>query len=237
MNRAASNVEWRAYGKLDYGASRDFDSGRREWAMLRDHLRQYGLDVHDHAVEIGCGEGRLTQALAQDFLFVDALDISESRLDRAKQNVNAANVNWRLIDGPPLPLNSDSVHLIISTHVIQHIHDQDTVIGYFTESHRLLRTGGVLLMHIPVVGAHGSTGRLGEVLKRTCKDAAKAVVLGITRGLMRLGVQKLPWKIDFYRWYNYPWLCSTLQEVGFADVEIRILPWSGGHSYVLARRR
>ncbi|HTT65161.1 MAG TPA: hypothetical protein VMG35_25095 [Bryobacteraceae bacterium] len=53
---------------------------------------------------------------------------------------------------------------------------------------------------------------------------------------MRAGIEQLPWKIDYYRWYDYPWLRATLEHIGFEDVEIRLLPWSGGHSYVLARR-
>jgi hypothetical protein len=133
-------------------------------------------------------------------------------------------------------VQSGSADLVISTHVIQHIDDLRVVQAYFAESSRVLQSGGVLLMHIPVPGAHGSTGRLGEVLRRTTKEWAKAAVLLTTRALMRAGVAKLPWKVDFYRWYDYPSLRATLEGIGFSDVEIRLLPWAGGHSYVFARR-
>ena len=107
---------------------------------------------------------------------------------------------------------------------------------YYRAARHTLRPGGVLLMHVPVAGAHGSTGHLGDVLRRTPKQWVKAAALPLTRALMRAGMERLPWKIDFYRWYDYPWLCATLERIGFTEVEIRLLPWSGGHSYVLARR-
>jgi ubiquinone/menaquinone biosynthesis C-methylase UbiE len=236
MQQSQSNIEWRAYGKADYGASHDLGLGVLEWAILRGQLRQYGLQSYGRAVELGCGNGRLTHSIAQEFGSVEALDVSAERLDRARQNVGLCNINWRLVNGPPMPAESASADLVISTHVIQHIQDLSVVEGYFSESFRVLRPGGVLLMHIPVPGAHGSTGRLWEILRRTAKERVKAVVLPLTRSLMRAGVKRLPWKIDFYRWFDYPWLHTTLERVGFTEVELRLLPWSGGHSYVLARR-
>jgi ubiquinone/menaquinone biosynthesis C-methylase UbiE len=236
MKQPSSNVEWRAYGKADYGASHDVALGVREWAILRRQLRQYGLEGYCKAVELGCGDGRLTLSIAREFKAVEALDISKERLARARQQVDLRNIEWRLIDGPPIPAESATADLVISTHVIQHIANLAVVKEYFAESFRVLRPGGVLLMHVPVAGAHGSTGHLGDVLRRTPKQWVKAAALPLTRALMRAGMERLPWKIDFYRWYDYPWLCATLERIGFTEVEIRLLPWSGGHSYVLARR-
>lgn len=236
MKQASSNIEWRAYGKADYGASHDTALGVREWSILRGQLLQYGLGGHSKAVELGCGNGRLTNSIAREFEAVEALDVSKERLARARQNVDLRNINWRLIDGPPMPAESATADLVISTHVIQHIASVAVVKEYFAESFRVLRPGGVLLMHIPVAGAHGSTGLLGDVLKRTPKQCVKAAVLPLTRVLMRAGIMHLPWKIDFYRWYDYPWLRTTLEGVGFSEVEVRLLSWAGGHSYVLARR-
>jgi ubiquinone/menaquinone biosynthesis C-methylase UbiE len=236
MHQSPSNIEWRAYGKSDYGASDDLALGVREWAILRRQLRQYGLDSYLKAVELGCGNGRLTHSIALQFKAVEALDVSQERLARARQRVDLRNINWCLIDGPPMPAESASADLVVSTHVIQHIANLAVVKEYFAESFRVLRPGGVLLMHIPVAGAHGSTGHLGDVLRRAPKQWVKAVALPLTRALMRAGIERLPWKIDFYRWYDYPWLHATLEGIGFTEVEIRLLPWAGGHSYVLARR-
>ncbi|MGO4883540.1 MAG: class I SAM-dependent methyltransferase [Bryobacteraceae bacterium] len=236
FKQVASNIEWRAYGKVDYGASHDFEQGAREWRILRDQLRQYGLDGRVKAVELGCGNGRLTNSIAREFQVVEALDVSAERLARAQKQIGLRNIEWHLIDGPPIPAESATVDLVVSTHVIQHIAKLSVVTDYFAESFRVLRPGGVLLMHIPVAGAHGATGQLGEVLRRTVKQWVKSAALPVTRTLMRVGFERLPWKIDFYRWYDYPWLRSTLEGLGFTEVEVRLISWSGGHSYVFARR-
>jgi len=236
VKQSPSNIEWQAYGRADYGASHDLNMGAQEWAVLRSQLRQYGLDGYGAAVELGCGNGRLTNSVAREFRTVMALDISAERLARAQRNVGLENIDWRLVDGPPIPAAVGCADLVISTHVIQHIADLAVVEAYFAESFRVLRPGGVLLMHIPIPGAHGSTGRLGEVLRRTLKEGIKAAVLRVTRVLMQAGIRDLPWRIDFYRWYDYPWLRATLERIGFTGVEVRLLTWSGGHSYVFARR-
>jgi SAM-dependent methyltransferase len=236
VKQSPSNIEWRAYGRIDYGASHDLEMGAQEWALLRKQLGQYGLDGYGTAVELGCGNGRLTNSVARDFRIVLALDISEERLARARRNVGLQNVDWCLVDGPPIPVRAVCADLVISTHVMQHIADLAVVKAYFVESFRVLRPGGVLLMHIPVPGAHGSTGRLGEVLRRTAKQGIKAAVLRVTRILVQGGIRDLPWKIDFYRWYDFPWLRATLEHIGFTGVEVRLLTWAGDHSYVFARR-
>lgn len=155
------------------------------------------MDSYSKAVELGCGNGRLTNSIAREFEAVEALDVSKERLTRARQNVGLRNIDWRLIEGPPMPIESATAELVISTHVI---------------------------------------GHLGDILRRAPKKWVKAVVLPITRALMRAGIERLPWKIDFYRMYDYPWLRGTLEGVGFTEVEVRLLPWAGGHSYAFARR-
>jgi hypothetical protein len=100
---------------------------------------------------------------------------------------------------------------------------------------RLLRSRGIALIHVPVIGAHGMTGKFSEVALRRGKEFVKEVALAIRRGLMRAGVRRLPWKIDQSRVFNFIWLSATLRSCGFSPVELCILPWAGGHSYVFAR--
>jgi SAM-dependent methyltransferase len=112
MQISSSNIEWRAYGKIDYGASDDLGRGAHEWAMLRDHLEQYKLPGYTRAVEIGCGNGRLTRSIARDFQAVEALDVSEERLARARGKVNLDNVYWHLVDEPRIPAKGGSADLV-----------------------------------------------------------------------------------------------------------------------------
>jgi SAM-dependent methyltransferase len=233
---AASNVEWKTYGDLDYGASHDYARGLQEWALLREHLRQYGLAGHDAALEVGCGGGRLTNAVAQDFATVHACDVAPARLEQVRQIPNAAKVVTHLLTSPILPVEAATVDLCFSTHVMQHISDARVVDRYFAECFRVLRPGGVACIHVPVIGAHHFTGTLGETLKWYGKNAVKAAVLPVTRLLMRGGVKRLPWRIDYYRRFSYAQLLPYLKSLGFADVQLRILDWDDVHSYVFARK-
>jgi ubiquinone/menaquinone biosynthesis C-methylase UbiE len=235
MKASRSDIEWQVYGQLDYGASHDLSGGLEEWALLKRHLQHYGLTRPRTCVELGCGAGRLTAALARDFATVHALDISPERLAEARNAVGSVNVSFHQLREPMISLPDQVCDLCISTHVLQHIADAGVIEMYLAEMRRVLRPGGCLLAHVPIIGAHGMTGDLREVMRRQAKEIVKAAVLGVTRQLLRMGVHRLPWKIDQYRVFSFVKLSARLGKLGFQDIELRILPWSGGHGYVFAK--
>jgi SAM-dependent methyltransferase len=232
---SASDIEWQTYGELDYGASHDLSLGFEEWSMLKEHLQQVGPDRMRLCVELGCGAGRLTNALAGDFDVVHALDVSPHRLAAASRVPNSKNVTFHSLDKPIIPLADGTCDLCISTHVLQHVSDIQVIENYLREMRRVLRPGAFALIHTPVIGAHGMTGNLNEVILRRGKEVVKEAVLAITRGLMRSGIRRLPWKIDQYHVFSFVQLDAALGRYGFSPVELRILPWAGGHRYVFAR--
>jgi SAM-dependent methyltransferase len=236
MSKASkSNIEWQVYGELDYGASHDLPAGLEEWSLLRDHLKQYGLDRMTTCMELGCGAGRLTNALAQDFDIVHALDVSDERITQAHTIPNSSKVSFHLVVGPSIPLPDAVCDLCISTHVLQHISDMQVIEAYLREMYRVLRPDGYILLHVPVIGAHGMTGSLAEVIRRRGKEFLKEGVLALTRKLMHMGFHHLPWKIDRYEVFSFVQLDSFLRRLGFVGVELRILPWAEGHAYVFGK--
>jgi SAM-dependent methyltransferase len=235
MKASGSDIEWQAYAELDYGASHDLSAGLEEWSMLKSHLQQIGLKRMHTCVELGCGAGRLTNALAQDFTVVHALDVSPHRLAMARKVPNSSNVVFHLLEKPIIPLADKTCDLCVSTHVLQHVSDLRVVENYLSEICRILRPMAFAVIHVPVIGAHGMTGNLSEVMLRRGKEVAKQAVLAATRRLMRIGFRRLPWKIDQYRVFSFVILDGVFRQCGFSSVELRILPWDGGHSYVFAR--
>ena len=76
--------------------------GERE---LRDFLAAAGVTVRqdDVVLDLGCGPGRLTRALARRAAHVIALDVSRELLRRAQEGGEPLNnVTWLLGDGETL---------------------------------------------------------------------------------------------------------------------------------------
>jgi SAM-dependent methyltransferase len=102
------------------------------------------LEPTDVVVDIGCGIGRLTRALAARAAEVLALDVSSEMLARAQQlNAHLGNVRWLHSDGTTLaPIADSSVDACFSHVVFNHIPDPAITLGYVREMGRVLRPGG-----------------------------------------------------------------------------------------------
>lgn len=109
-------------------------------------LGDLGIELtgEENVVEIGCGVGRLTRALARRVRSVDALDISDTMLAHARQyNAELHNVEWLHGDGRTLaPLPDGAYDACISFVVFQHLPNPELTYGYVREIGRVLAPGG-----------------------------------------------------------------------------------------------
>lgn len=120
------------------------------WAGGEDTVAQFlsVLDIEvgreDTVVDIGCGLGRLSRALAARAGRVIGLDVSAEMVARARElNAGVANVEFAQGDGTTLrPLGDASVDGCFSHVVFQHIPDPAVTLGYVREMGRVLRPGG-----------------------------------------------------------------------------------------------
>jgi SAM-dependent methyltransferase len=96
-------------------------------------------------VEIGCGAGRLTKALAAIFGEVHAIDVSPEMIRLAGEKVGALpNVRLYVNNGADLSaLPSSSFHFAFSFLVFQHIPEQLIIESYVREVHRVLVPGAL----------------------------------------------------------------------------------------------
>jgi len=96
-------------------------------------------------LEIGCGAGRITRALANMFGEVHAVDISGEMIDRAtaalKDRPNAHVYQNNGIDLSPIP--SQPFDFAFSLYVFQHIPSYEIIESYIAEVSRLLRPGAL----------------------------------------------------------------------------------------------
>lgn len=128
-----------------------FASGSREIEQVLAKLAR--LDVvrrRDSALDFGCGVGRLSQALAQHFDKVVAVDISQAMLDEARaQHHEIANIEFLHNPTPRLgAIANASIDLVYSNIVLQHMPAQRQI-GFIEEFCRVLRPGGVAVFQTP----------------------------------------------------------------------------------------
>ena len=150
--RARENPWFFISNVLDYSApdlEKFWASGERDLEAILGKL-EAELDPSAHVVEIGCGAGRMTRAIARRAAHVTAVDVSPRMLEIAReQNDSPENVEWLLGDGESLAGIADaSADVCISHIVFQHIPDPQVTLAYVREMGRVLRPGGFALFQI-----------------------------------------------------------------------------------------
>jgi len=119
-------------------------------AEIDETVECYGhlIDNWHRALDFGCGLGRGTQALAEYFDRVDGCDVSPEMVERARAfNAHGKAVEYR-VSAERLPYPDRVFDFVYSRIVLQHIPD-DLKEGYVGEFLRLLKRGGLAVIHIP----------------------------------------------------------------------------------------
>jgi SAM-dependent methyltransferase len=115
-------------------------------------------------VEVGCGPGRMTGALAERFDRVVALDVSPAMLEQARAHVTAANVTFLAVPGDRLEgVGDGSADAVVCYLVLQHLPSGDVVRAYLREFARVLAPRGEAYVQVPVL--QGAAGRLQRALR------------------------------------------------------------------------
>jgi cyclopropane fatty-acyl-phospholipid synthase-like methyltransferase len=152
-------------GQAEWSDAEFYESG--ELTLREDVLNDLtnicqGKDPRSMSVlEIGCGAGRVTRALAGFFGEVHAVDISREMVRQARRAVAefpAAHVyrnngkdlgvvrhKWWKPFGTVAPVQVD---FAFSTMVFQHIASREIIESYVRDVHRLLRPGGLFKFQV-----------------------------------------------------------------------------------------
>jgi SAM-dependent methyltransferase len=111
-------------------------------------------------VEVGCGPGRMTGALAERFDRVLAVDVSPAMLERARAAVPADNVSFVTVSGDRLDGVEDGIaDTLVCYLVLQHLPSRGVVEGYLREFVRVLAPGGEAYVQVPVLDRAGRIWR------------------------------------------------------------------------------
>ncbi len=162
------------------------------------------LSGGEEVVEIGCGAGRMTRAIAARARAVRGLDVSSEMLDVARRmNPQLENVEWVHGDGTTLAsIETATADACISHVVFQHIPDPEVTLGYVREMGRVLRPGGWAAfqvsndprIHRPRAGRRGRPGRRrprGQTHPAWLGAAVEVAALEAAAGDGDMGIERL----------------------------------------------
>ena len=144
--KARENPMFYIHSVLDY----EHPDEESFWSSGADNLDKtldaFGVSIGpgDKVLEIGCGIGRMTRAIAARAHQVTGLDVSAEMIERARTALSdLANVNLLVGNGSDLADVGDaSMDVVYSFIVFQHIPDPAITCGYVREIGRVLRPGG-----------------------------------------------------------------------------------------------
>lgn len=231
-----SNLEWKKWGEVDplYGVvshkgkekgqenqwtDEDFyQFGKTIWEKVQVYWERYGVD-YSSCLEIGCGAGRITLQLAEQFNSVHAIDVSQGMLRYAESKIQKENVNFYLTDGVTIPLPDSSVSAAFSIHVFQHFNSPQIAQKNFSEVYCILQEGGTILIHLPV---YRSPAR--HFLFRGAYriwEKMHDLVAFFQRRLLAKGKWTPYMRMTYYQIDE---LFEMLSEIGYQDIELIVLP-------------
>jgi ubiquinone/menaquinone biosynthesis C-methylase UbiE len=102
-------------------------------------------------LEIGCGQGTLSLALALKGNYVHGVDISNVNISVAqyfKKVLKVANLHFLVMNATSLDFPADSFDYLISIDVIEHLRLEDTI-THLKEAYRVLKKGGAYIIVTP----------------------------------------------------------------------------------------
>ena len=168
--------------------------------MLAQRLAFLEREVRpgDRALDLGCGTGEFTAALARAGAHPVGVEVAQAALERARSRHPELDFRLVPIEGP-LPFDDNGFDLVWASEVIEHVTD---TARWLSEVRRVLAPSGRLLLSTP------SHGRLRVALG------------GIERYSEPLG--------DHLHLYTKRSLRALLNDFGFGQIDVRAVDGVGG---------
>jgi ubiquinone/menaquinone biosynthesis C-methylase UbiE len=193
-------------------------SGPKIWSDLKSESG-YQPRRGDTVVEIGCGVGRLTRAIAPEVGRVFAFDLSEEMLTIARDSVEAANASFHRAETPALAEIADGfVDAFVAYCVFQHLPDLGVLRAYLNAAARVLKPGGTLIF---------------TMSPRTWRDSL-AFALRLRRWLVERRSAQGPRGLYRNEWYG---IRPSIQEIaGLSQIETKNVLLHGDKWLFFGRR-
>ncbi|MDX3663972.1 class I SAM-dependent methyltransferase [Streptomyces sp. ID05-26A] len=124
-------------------------TGIKPIAGVRELVDRNGLSFGERVIDLGCGAGRLSNALAAHAHEVVGVDVAQSMVDEANRiNRFPDRVSFVAYDGYRLPFADESFDSALSLISLQHS-PPALQLAALVELQRVVRPGGVLVFQLP----------------------------------------------------------------------------------------
>ncbi len=117
------------------------NQARNPWIIKTIH--DYGKE-QANVLDIGCGGGLLTNALACAGHRVKGIDLSQTSLDQAKQRDQTQSVEYLRCDAEQLPFEAATFDVVCAMDFLEHVENPEKIIA---EASRVLKPGGLFFFH------------------------------------------------------------------------------------------
>jgi len=151
-----SSGDSQAYSSSEAEVRDFFDKVAPEWEKIREgyydesiksKIFEMGiLDKSFTVMDIGCGDGYISRAVARSVRKVIAVDISREMLRELEKKAKESGIeNIRTVesDGQDIPVDDDSIDIIFASMYLHHIEEPDIAVK---EISRLLKPGGIAFL-------------------------------------------------------------------------------------------
>ena len=160
------------------------DEARTDWEVLEESLSLDGMTI----VELGCGPGLLTRAIAGTGTGrqILALEVDEVQHARNARITDLPNVEFGLAGAESIPCDDGTVDLALMFKSLHHV-PTELVDQAMAEIHRVLVPSGHLHVSEPVFdGVFNEVLRLFHDEERQRAAAFEALTRAVDRGLFEL---------------------------------------------------
>jgi 2-polyprenyl-6-hydroxyphenyl methylase/3-demethylubiquinone-9 3-methyltransferase len=149
--RKVNNSIYETYGDRWYTAYDDpiallraESKAKLPWVLerIRAHGGRAGSGYH--LLDVGCGAGFLSNALAQEGIAVEGLDLSPESLATARRHDATQSVHYQSADAYELPFANGVFDAVTAMDFLEHVEDPARVIS---EIARVLKPGGLFFFH------------------------------------------------------------------------------------------
>ncbi len=101
-------------------------------------------------IDIGCGNGGLTRAIADKGALVTGVDTSEKMLKQAKQlNQDLSNLHFQVGAAEQLPFNDSEFDNAVCSMTVNTFSNRDMVEGMFKEASRVTKSNAKVIISLP----------------------------------------------------------------------------------------